>query len=166
MFAFLLISNAAVLTVIIPSSSIAYGQQQRQQQYSFLRKWGTFGTGDVQFENVVCIAINHSDKVYTSNSNGNPNPGSHHRIQEFTTEGRFITKWGSAGTANGQFVDPFGIAFDSSGNVYVADQVNQRIQKFTNDGTFIRIWGISVNPTGIAIDSMIMSTLLCCLVAL
>ena len=53
-------------------------------------------------------------------------------IQEFTSQGEFITKWGSAGTGNGQFIDPFGIAFDSSGNVYVADQVNQRIQKFTS----------------------------------
>jgi hypothetical protein len=36
---------------------------------------------DGQFENVVGIAINSDDKVYTSNSNGDPNHGSHHRIQ-------------------------------------------------------------------------------------
>jgi hypothetical protein len=140
-------------------TNFVYAQQQQeeqeQQQYSFVGKWGSFGTGDGQFENVVGIAINsfNNNNVYTSNSNGNPNPGSNHRIQEFTKQGQFITKWGTAGSDNGQFIDPFGIAFDSSGNVYVADQVNQRIQKFTSDGTFIKSWGISTNPTSIAIDS-------------
>lgn len=46
-----------------------------------------------------------------------------------------------------------GIAFDSSGNVYVVDQVHQRIAKFTSDGTFIGDWGSGFNPTDIAIDS-------------
>ena len=123
------------------------------QQYDFIRKWGSFGTDDGQFENVVGIAINSDDKVYTSNSNGDPNPGSQHRIQEFTTLGGFITKWGTAGSRNGEFIDPFDIAFDSQHNVYVADQVNQRIQKFTSDGQFITQWGSGVNPTGIVIDS-------------
>jgi hypothetical protein len=123
------------------------------QQYDFVRKWGSFGTDDGQFENVVGIAINSDDKVYTSNSNGDPSPGSHHRIQEFTTLGGFITKWGTAGSGNSQFIDPFDIAFDSQHNVYLADQVNQRIQKFTSDGQFITQWGSGVNPTGIAIDS-------------
>jgi tripartite motif-containing protein 71 len=123
------------------------------QQYDFVRKWGSFGTDDGQFENVAGIAINSDDKVYTSNYNGDPNPGSHHRIQEFTTLGGFITKWGTAGSRHGEFINPFGIAFDSQHNVYVADQVNQRIQKFTSNGQFITQWASGFNPTGIAIDS-------------
>jgi DNA-binding beta-propeller fold protein YncE len=81
------------------------------------------------------------------------------QVQEAIIESRSLQtkvnflKWGSAGNGNGQFIDPFGIAFDSSGNVYVADQVNQSIQKFTSDGKFIKSWSISVNPTGIAVDS-------------
>ena len=35
----------------------------------------------------------------------------------------FVTKWGSNGTADGQFISPDGIAVDSSGNVYVTDMV-------------------------------------------
>lgn len=164
----LLINSTAILTlcsllivisVIAGALTFSYAAKPviaNQKQYSFIRKWGSFGTADGQFENVVGIAIDTkhgSDKVYTSNSNGNPGPGSNHRIQEFTKQGKLIIKWGTAGSANGQFVDPFGIAIDSSNNVYVADQVNQRIQKFTHDGTFIKRWGVSVNPTGIAIDS-------------
>ena len=34
-----------------------------------------------------------------------------------------------------------GIAFDSSGNLYVADTDNNRIQKFDSNGNFITKWG-------------------------
>ena len=44
-----------------------------------------------------------------------------HRIQKFTSDGAFITKWGSDGSGNGQFDRPLGIATDAAGNVYVAD---------------------------------------------
>ena len=59
------------------------------------------------------------------------------RIQKFTSDSTFMTKWGSEGTGYGQSIDPYGIAIDSSGNVYVADSGNNRIQKFTADGMFI-----------------------------
>ena len=43
---------------------------------------------------------------------------------------KFITKWGSTGTADGQFHSPSGVAVDSSGNVYVSDSTNNRVQVF------------------------------------
>jgi hypothetical protein len=43
------------------------------------------------------------------------------RIQKFTQYGKFILKWGSNGTGNGQFSQPEDMAMDSSGNVYVVD---------------------------------------------
>jgi streptogramin lyase len=54
---------------------------------------------------------------------------------------RFVTKWGSLGSGDGQFSRPIGIAVDSSGNVLVADYLNSRIQKFTPQGVFITKWG-------------------------
>jgi DNA-binding beta-propeller fold protein YncE len=73
----------------------------------------------------------------------------------------FITKWGNTGSEDGQFVKPFGVAVDSSGNnVYVADTSNNRIQKFDSNGTFITKWGNTgsedgqfVFPLGVAVDS-------------
>jgi tripartite motif-containing protein 71 len=44
------------------------------------------------------------------------------RVQEFDSNGTFIRAWGSSGSGNGQFQGPMGIAVDSAGNVYVADQ--------------------------------------------
>jgi tripartite motif-containing protein 71 len=64
--------------------------------------------------------------VYVSDYNN-------HRVQKFDSEGNFITKWGSKGTGDGEFVNPNGIAMDSSGNVYVADAGNNRIQVFAPD---------------------------------
>jgi DNA-binding beta-propeller fold protein YncE len=55
---------------------------------------------------------------------------SNSRIQKFTDGGVFLGKWGTSGTADGQFDSPEQIAFDPSGNIYVADDGNARIQKF------------------------------------
>jgi len=72
----------------------------------------------------------------------------------------FVTKWGTEGTADGQFKYPYGVAVDSSGNVYIADTYNSRIQKFDTTGSFIAKWesaGYSdvqfYYPTGVAVDS-------------
>ncbi|RPJ69494.1 MAG: 6-bladed beta-propeller, partial [Alphaproteobacteria bacterium] len=74
----------------------------------------------------------------------------------------FVTKWGSydSGGVLYPILDPYGIAVDSSGNVYVADKNNHRIQKFDSNGTYITKWGSLGNgngsfnyPEGVAVDS-------------
>jgi hypothetical protein len=84
-----------------------------------------------------------------------------HRIQKFDSDGKFITKWGTYGSEEGEFDSPTGIAVDSLGYVYVADRFNHRIQKFDSDGNFIAKWGIKGNghgefksPSGVAVDSL------------
>ena len=73
---------------------------------------------------------------------------------------QFVTQWGSQGSGNGQFNGPYGLAVDSSGNVYVTDYNNHRVQKFSSTGSYITKWGSygSGNgqfdrPWGIAVDS-------------
>ncbi|MBT5472424.1 MAG: hypothetical protein HOK41_17605, partial [Nitrospina sp.] len=67
--------------------------------------------------------------------------------------------WGSQGAGPGQFNEPFAIAVDASGSVYVADARNHRVQKFTDDGKFISEWGGQgkepgqfERPSGLAVD--------------
>lgn len=55
---------------------------------------------------------------------------------------KFVDAWGTAGSEDGQFKNPQGIAIDTAGNVYVADSLNYRIQKFDRDGNFIVKWPI------------------------
>jgi DNA-binding beta-propeller fold protein YncE len=70
-------------------------------------------------------------------------------------------KWGSTGTADGQFLRPHDVSFDSDGYVYISDRDRNDIQKFSANGTFIMKWGSEGNKAGqfsvpysIEIDSM------------
>jgi DNA-binding beta-propeller fold protein YncE len=60
----------------------------------------------------------------------------------------FSFKWGSEGTANGQFLRPHDVSFDSKGEVYVSDRDRNDIQKFTPNGTFIMKWGSEGDKAG------------------
>jgi sugar lactone lactonase YvrE len=60
----------------------------------------------------------------------------------------FALKWGTPGSADGQFNRPRGLAADSSGNLYVADTENHRIQKFSSTGAFISKWGTQGTGNG------------------
>ena len=62
-------------------------------------------------------------------------------FKSFQIPGTFITKWGTEGSGDGQFISPFGVAVDPQGHVFVADANNNRVQKFSNNGSFIRKWG-------------------------
>jgi DNA-binding beta-propeller fold protein YncE len=68
----------------------------------------------------------------------------------------FLFSFGSPGRAEGQFVQPFGIAIEgSAGNVYVADTQNDRVQVFTASGGFIRAFGGPTElskPVDVAVD--------------
>ncbi|MBV6343615.1 SBBP repeat-containing protein [Candidatus Magnetobacterium casense] len=99
------------------------------------------------------VAVDGNGNVYVVDSSNN-------RIQKFTSNGKFITKWGSSGSGNGQFYSPNGIAIDANGNVYIADRGNARTQRFTANGKFIAKWDSSGsgdgqlnNPTGMDIDA-------------
>jgi sugar lactone lactonase YvrE len=154
--------------------------QKFDSEGNFITKWGSEGTGDGQFTHLHDIAVGpggSSDQAspsspsssstnnnQTTNSNNNEfvytTDAENFNVQKFTTDGEFITKWGSEGTSDGQFGGLESLDVDSEGNVYVADSGNERIQKFTANGEFILSWGTPGTepgqfdePGGVAIDS-------------
>jgi DNA-binding beta-propeller fold protein YncE len=97
-----------------------------------LLKWGGWGSGNGQFAYDYGLAIGDSGKVFATDC---PGPGgSAHRVQKFSSGGRFITAWGTLGTGPGEFDVPYGVAVDREGYVYVTDASlypsNNRVQKF------------------------------------
>jgi uncharacterized protein (TIGR03663 family) len=108
--------------------------------------WGGQGGAEGMFNAPRNVAIAPDGSVYVAD-------GGNHRIQKFTAEGTFVTTWGhqckmyesmegcQAADGAGGFYDPWGIAVDADGFVYVADTWNHRIQKFTADGEFVTMWG-------------------------
>jgi sugar lactone lactonase YvrE len=53
----------------------------------------------------------------------------------------FLSSFGSAGSGDGQFSQPRGIASSSTGTVYVADTLNHRVETFDAAGSFLGKWG-------------------------
>lgn len=81
-------------------------------------------------------------------------------VKKFDTSGNFITQWGRYGTGNGQFNQPYGVAVDPAGNVWVVDSGNARVQEFTSSGAYVTQYGsysvglgngLFEKPVGIAI---------------
>ncbi len=71
----------------------------------------------------------------------------------------YLSQFGSAGSGNGQFQNPIGVAVDSGGDVYVVDTSNNRVQKFDSSGNYLSQFGTSGAgngqfsfPYGVAVD--------------
>jgi len=73
----------------------------------------------------------------------------------------FVLKFGSQGTGDGQFDQPWGIDVDNSGNIYVAEYWNHRIQKFDSSGNHLLtidtkgIFAYDCNPSSCGGDGQI-----------
>lgn len=73
-----------------------------------------------------------------------------------TKEGKFITKFGSHGSGEGQLIFPCGLCVGTNGRIYVSESGNKRISVFQPDGTFVqhipvgedRIWGVTLDFHG------------------
>jgi uncharacterized protein (TIGR03663 family) len=113
------------------------------------RMLGMPGKGNGQFEYPRAIAIDAQGNVYIADSDN-------HRIQKFDATGKFLLMWGSKsseGVPNpppSTFNQPWGIAVDKAGNVYVSDTWNHRIQKFDATGKFLTMWGTNGDTRGVA----------------
>jgi DNA-binding beta-propeller fold protein YncE len=140
----------SVLVLLFLVSTIAAAQAET---YTFVTKWGGYGSGDGEFSYTGGVAVDNSGYVYVIDV-------FNYRVQKFTSTGVFVTQWGSYGSGDGEFRSPVGVAVDNSGYVYVADDFNGCVQKFTSTGEFVAKWGTDDfpvgefgTPVGVAVDS-------------
>ena len=105
----------------------------------YAAQFGSEGKGNGQFTDLAGMAEDATGEVLAVDS-GND------RVQEFSTEGSYLSSFGSKGTGNGQFEQPWGVAVNkSTGNIYVTDSTNDRVQEFSSSGAFVRAWGFGVS---------------------
>ena len=131
-------------------------------QYTFLRAFGTAGTGNGQFTNPEDVKLDSNGNIFVADL-GND------RIEKFTIDTstntvNFVTAFGTTGNGDAQFNQPLGLGIDKNNNIFVADTNNDRILKFTDNGqpvgnpqTVIGRTGSGngefLSPNGIAFDS-------------
>ncbi len=70
------------------------------------------------------------------------------RLEAFTEEGRYLGEGGYWGIGIEDFVYPYGLTADTSGNVYVDELGNDRIQELTRYGNFITMFGSGGSSPG------------------
>ena len=148
--------------------------QEFNENGEYLQSFGKEGTGEAQFKGPLGIAVDGGNLFVAEYGNN--------RVQELTTSGGFNrmfgwgvtdgkSEWeqckatcqaGIAGSGNGQFNGPRGIAVEPvTGNLYVADTGNNRVQEFTSAGKFITKFGSAGSgngqfsePKGIAVSAL------------
>jgi DNA-binding beta-propeller fold protein YncE len=130
---------------------IADAQNYRIQKFTadgvFEAAWGEYGSGNGQFHSPVDCALDSLGHIYVTDTfllnMGN------NRIQVFTSDGTYLSQFGSSGNGNGQFSSPWRLAFDNNGNLYVVEMGNNRVQKFNPTYTAPTV---SVSPYSWAMD--------------
>ena len=132
---------------VSPTAQIAAFNSDGSRRLTF----GTYGSGDGQMKTPLDIAIDSKGNVYVTDY-------FNHRIDKFSPDGVFVTKFGGTdggamlgpigGSGNGQLNHPTGIAIDSHDRLYVTDTGNSRVEVFQSDGTYLSQFGSVGNGNG------------------
>ena len=125
-----------------------YEHRPRVQKFSpggsYIRKWGSNGTGDGQFYEPGPIAVDAAGYVYVVDT-GN------RRVQKFDQDGGFVTKWTIPGGTAQDDRKPVDIATGPGGAVHVLvydSGSGYAVQTYHASGLFLREWGTSGTADG------------------
>jgi DNA-binding beta-propeller fold protein YncE len=135
-------------------------------QGTLLDSWGAYGFCNGEFYMPTSITADGGGNLYITDF-GN------YRVQKFSSDGEFITQWGSnapCATPNSESYEfqPFNIAADPSGGVHLMARVpasaggaahDIQVQRFSGDGDPLGSWVVglhqsgAVEPYGVAVNA-------------
>jgi DNA-binding beta-propeller fold protein YncE len=98
------------------------------EQLKLIKKMGKFGSKKDEFQYPVGVAVNAKDGSFAVTDTGSCS------VKVFSAEFKFVRKFGQQAMSPGNFVRPKGIAFDSEGNIWVADAAFNNFQIFDPTG--------------------------------
>jgi DNA-binding beta-propeller fold protein YncE len=111
------------------------------------------GLGAGEFNRAEGVCVDGADQIYIADS-------CNHRIQIFSSAGKFLRSHGHAGGSAGELSYPYDIQVDELGRQYVCEFGNSRIQVFDARDRPLEIIGRAggepgefANPWSIALDS-------------
>jgi DNA-binding beta-propeller fold protein YncE len=126
--------------------------QKFNSEGKYLSQFGSYGTGNGQFQQPAGMAIDPAGSIWVADQHGN-------RVEKFNSEGKYLSQFGSFGTGSGQFDQPTALAIDPAGNLWVSDLGNDRVEKFNSEGKYLTQFGSEgsgngqfIRPAGIAFD--------------
>lgn len=90
------------------------------------KMWGRRGLSEGRFQTPRAMAIDDKDQLYIVDKTA--------RIQVFTSEGEYVRGWRTPARKKGK---PCGLAFDSDGNLMVADTHYFRVLFYTPEGELL-----------------------------
>jgi RHS repeat-associated protein len=145
--------------------------QEFNSSGGFVRAFGSSGSAAEEIKAPEGLAIDSAGNVWLGDQENN-------RVDEFSAEGKWVKavgfgvsngeaklqtctttcKIGLAGSGEGQFSSPVGVAF-AGGNLYVVDYTNNRVQEMTTAGAYVAQLGSHGTgngqfngPRGIAVE--------------
>jgi DNA-binding beta-propeller fold protein YncE len=133
-----------------------YGGNDRVQVFDHhwkkLFQFGRFGRAPGEFSRPQTMVFDH-DLIYITDA-------CNHRIDVFTTEGKWVRSMGEPGSGLGQFRFPYGLAQDQEGHLIVCEFGNNRVQMIDKEtGRGLKSWGSAgrqpgqlAYPWGVAVD--------------
>jgi len=101
---------------------------------TYVKKWGSFGTGDTQFSIPSGITIDAGDNIYICDK-GN------RRIVKYDASGNFLAKWDIQVAADSGASDPSGwLRVDAAGRINLVDWRDYVFKVFDSNGALLKRW--------------------------
>src|SRR5713226_2363919 len=157
--------NSVVLVVVATMAPMAYADATDGAQISYTIQTvaGTSEVGDggpavdAAMGDAQGVAVDAAGSVFIADTYD-------HRVRKITTDGKISTVAGDGspgfrgdgGPASAaRLNNPYGIAIDRAGNLYIADLGNNRIRKVGADGTITTVPGTEnlLAPRNVALDA-------------